>query len=92
MANIQQIKLDENSFVVDFRVLQKLLPDYIEVVVTAEDAPIIGRKYDPTIKKFQNHWLEGYEPDPELLSEIEEAIHTTNANVEYLVCLSELGL
>lgn len=39
-----------------------------------------------------NPFKESIIPEPVLLSDTEEAIHATNANVEYIVCLSELGL
>jgi hypothetical protein len=92
MANIQQIKLNDSNFVTEFYVLQELLPDFIEVVVTADMGGVMGRKYDRETNTFLNEWLEGYEPKPEVMSEELELMHTTNANVEYLVCLQELNM
>ena len=42
----------------------------------------------------RNPFVEEQEPEPatEILTETESAIYDTQANVEYLVCLSELGL
>lgn len=54
---------------------------------------LIHPDFDLTAKRFvDGKWVE-FEPEPEplpVLSETDEAILNTNANVEYLVALKEL--
>lgn len=54
--------------------------------ILVTDETVLGKRYNNGI------WEEGPEPEPEPLSENDQAILDTAINTEYLVCLADLGL
>lgn len=54
--------------------------------IAVDSETVIGKRYNNGI------WEDGPEPEPEPLSENEQAILDTAINTEYLVCLADLGL
>lgn len=92
MANIQQIKVNENNFVTSFLILQELLPNYIECEVTADMGGVMGRKYDRETNTFLDEWLEGYEPKPEELTEAEQMQIETYLNTAFIADMMALNM
>lgn len=54
--------------------------------IAVDSETVIGKHYNNGI------WEDGPAPEPEPLSENEQAILDTAINTEYLVCLADLGL
>ena len=79
-------QINENGIVV--------CDSYLSGKVTADHMIEIAEGFDLTNKKYvDGKWVE-YTPEPiiEALTEQEQAILETAVNVDYLVCLADMGI
>lgn len=71
---------------------------YLNDTVDHPNMILVDMEFDPTNKRWNGTEWETYEPeetDPDeniILTDEQTAIFDTQLNVEYLVCLAELGL
>lgn len=79
-------QIDENGIV--------FCDSYLNGIIEAPNLILIDFDFDLTNKKYENGTWVTYiqEPVKEVLSVNEQAILDTAVNVEYLVCLNDMGL
>lgn len=79
-------QIDENGFV--------FCDSYLSGIIEAPNLILIDFDFDLTNKKYENGKWVSYVPESvkEFLSDNTQAIFDTAINVEYLVCLNDMGL
>lgn len=79
-------QIDENGIV--------FCDSYLSGIIEAPNLILIDFDFDLTNKKYENGKWFLYTPEPikEFLSDNEQAVLDTALNVEYLVCLNDMGL
>ena len=69
---------------------------YLNDVVESKNMIMVDMEFDPTNKRWNGTEWETYEQEPYeeniILTDEQVAIFDTQVNVEYLLCLAELGL
>ena len=89
MANIKQIKLDENGFVVRCYTLQELKDGFFQIDGATDF--VQGRKYDIGTGTLLDEWLDGFGPKPVPLTESEQMQIETYLNSKFVADMAVLN-